>query len=301
MANWNARTTAAPSCPAAPITATIVIVIGLALGTVLALDRMPRDIFPTLGVDGNPDQSVLSYEHFTKTRHWYQKHDLSHIDRRLVVRDHALCERRVGVDVPVARGVGRHRPRGTSRTCPGTMRLPRRLFADRIRGVPAGLHVQFGDAAVVAVEDRHEVFGEVVLVLAGELAHDPEVQGDEARVGAARWVGIHPDVAGVGVGMEEVVAEHLGVEHAYALGRKRPAIEDLPHLMATPTGLSFPSSHSTSSFAAARAFGALVPGAPLQLAACAVVALDAALHERDTAALFHHVARQRPDRSGAAR
>ena len=55
-----------------------------------------------------------------------------------------------------------------------------------------------------------------------------------------------------------------------AVGRKRPVIEDLPHLMATPTGLSFPSSHATSSFAAARAFGALVPGAPLQLAALAM-------------------------------
>jgi membrane-associated phospholipid phosphatase len=55
-----------------------------------------------------------------------------------------------------------------------------------------------------------------------------------------------------------------------AIARKRPAVEDLPHLMATPTGLSFPSSHSTSSFAAARAYGALVPGAPLQLAAAAM-------------------------------
>jgi len=55
-----------------------------------------------------------------------------------------------------------------------------------------------------------------------------------------------------------------------AIGRQRPAIEDLPHLMATPTGLSFPSSHSTSSFAAARAYGSLVPGAPLQLAAAAM-------------------------------
>jgi membrane-associated phospholipid phosphatase len=55
-----------------------------------------------------------------------------------------------------------------------------------------------------------------------------------------------------------------------AVGRRRPAVEDLPHLMATPTGLSFPSSHSASSFAAARAFGALVPGAPLQLAAAAM-------------------------------
>jgi len=55
-----------------------------------------------------------------------------------------------------------------------------------------------------------------------------------------------------------------------AIGRQRPSIEDLPHLMATPTGLSFPSSHSTSSFAAARAFGSLMPGAPLQLAAAAM-------------------------------
>ena len=37
-----------------------------------------NDIFLTLGVDGNADQTVLSYEHFP-VRHWYQKHDLSHI------------------------------------------------------------------------------------------------------------------------------------------------------------------------------------------------------------------------------
>jgi undecaprenyl-diphosphatase len=52
-----------------------------------------------------------------------------------------------------------------------------------------------------------------------------------------------------------------------AIGRKRPVIEDLPHLMATPTGLSFPSSHSTSSFAAAQAFGRLLPRGPLMTAA----------------------------------
>jgi undecaprenyl-diphosphatase len=55
-----------------------------------------------------------------------------------------------------------------------------------------------------------------------------------------------------------------------AIGRRRPVVEDLPHLMATPTGLSFPSTHAASSFAAARAFGALVPGPPLQLAAAAM-------------------------------
>jgi hypothetical protein len=38
-----------------------------------------NDIFLTLGIDGNADQTVLSYEHFEKTRHWYQKHDLTHI------------------------------------------------------------------------------------------------------------------------------------------------------------------------------------------------------------------------------
>jgi membrane-associated phospholipid phosphatase len=55
-----------------------------------------------------------------------------------------------------------------------------------------------------------------------------------------------------------------------AIGRQRPVIEDLPHLMATPTGLSFPSSHSTSSFAAARAYGRLLPQGPLYAAASAM-------------------------------
>jgi undecaprenyl-diphosphatase len=55
-----------------------------------------------------------------------------------------------------------------------------------------------------------------------------------------------------------------------AIGRRRPVIEDLPHLMATPTGLSFPSSHATSSFAAARAFGPLLPAPPLYAAAMAM-------------------------------
>ncbi|HWT25348.1 MAG TPA: phosphatase PAP2 family protein [Solirubrobacteraceae bacterium] len=55
-----------------------------------------------------------------------------------------------------------------------------------------------------------------------------------------------------------------------AVGRRRPVIEDLPHLMATPTGLSFPSSHATSSFAAARAYGPLLPPGPLYAAALAM-------------------------------
>jgi membrane-associated phospholipid phosphatase len=43
--------------------------------------------------------------------------------------------------------------------------------------------------------------------------------------------------------------------------RRRPAFEDLPALVKVPTSLSFPSAHSSTSFAAARGFGALVPTA----------------------------------------
>jgi hypothetical protein len=37
-----------------------------------------NDIFLTVGADGNAE-TFLSYDHFQKTRLWYQKHDLSHI------------------------------------------------------------------------------------------------------------------------------------------------------------------------------------------------------------------------------
>jgi hypothetical protein len=53
--------------------------------------------------------------------------------------------------------------------------------------------------------------------------------------------------------------------------RRRPAFEELPALVKVPTSLSFPSAHSSTSFAAARGFTALVPRAraPLHvLASC---------------------------------
>jgi hypothetical protein len=40
-----------------------------------------NDIFLTLGYDGNADDA-LSYDHFEKTRHWYQNYDLSHIPEK---------------------------------------------------------------------------------------------------------------------------------------------------------------------------------------------------------------------------
>ncbi|HET6508682.1 MAG TPA: phosphatase PAP2 family protein [Baekduia sp.] len=42
--------------------------------------------------------------------------------------------------------------------------------------------------------------------------------------------------------------------------RRRPALDDLPPLMATPTQLSFPSAHASSSFAGARAYAPLLAG-----------------------------------------
>ena len=67
-----------------------------------------------------------------------------------------------------------------------------------------------------------------------------------------------------------VAAYALSSSIKVAIGRRRPLVEDLPHLMATPTGLSFPSSHSTSSFAAAQAYGRLLPRGPLLGAAAAM-------------------------------
>ena len=52
--------------------------------------------------------------------------------------------------------------------------------------------------------------------------------------------------------------------------RKRPILDDLPALIATPTKLSFPSAHASSSFAAARAYSGLLPATPLYIAAGAM-------------------------------
>jgi membrane-associated phospholipid phosphatase len=56
------------------------------------------------------------------------------------------------------------------------------------------------------------------------------------------------------------------------LRRKRPALEDLPALIATPTKLSFPSAHSSSSFAAARAYSAMLPAPVLYAVAVPMAA-----------------------------
>jgi len=54
----------------------------------------------------------------------------------------------------------------------------------------------------------------------------------------------------------------------FAVRRPRPQLDDLPPLARTPTQLSFPSAHATSSFAAAEAYAGLLPAGALKAAAC---------------------------------
>jgi membrane-associated phospholipid phosphatase len=51
--------------------------------------------------------------------------------------------------------------------------------------------------------------------------------------------------------------------------RRRPELRDLPALAGTISGLSFPSAHATTSFAAARAYSRVGPAGPLYAAAIA--------------------------------
>jgi undecaprenyl-diphosphatase len=55
--------------------------------------------------------------------------------------------------------------------------------------------------------------------------------------------------------------------------RRRPELPGLPALTSTPTGLSFPSAHATSSFAGALAYSRLgLPRAPLYALAAGLAA-----------------------------
>jgi membrane-associated phospholipid phosphatase len=59
----------------------------------------------------------------------------------------------------------------------------------------------------------------------------------------------------------------------FAVRRPRPQLAGLPPLTGTPTQLSFPSAHATSSFAAARAYSAAgAPALPLYVLAGALAA-----------------------------
>jgi membrane-associated phospholipid phosphatase len=69
--------------------------------------------------------------------------------------------------------------------------------------------------------------------------------------------------------------------------RPRPQLPGLPALIATETGLGFPSAHATTSFAAARRYGRLTDGRPLYALAATLAASRVYLgvhHPSDVAA-----------------
>jgi membrane-associated phospholipid phosphatase len=56
----------------------------------------------------------------------------------------------------------------------------------------------------------------------------------------------------------------------FLVRRPRPRLEGLPPLTGTVSQLSYPSAHASTSFAAARAFSEVLPGAPLYAVAAAM-------------------------------
>lgn len=76
------------------------------------------------------------------------------------------------------------------------------------------------------------------------------------------------------VGLTAVATAYLANTAIKQVARRpRPQLRDLPPLIPTPTQLSFPSSHSASSFAAATAYAGLLPRGPL-LATASAMALS---------------------------
>ena len=71
--------------------------------------------------------------------------------------------------------------------------------------------MQLCHAEVIAVKQRPEILGDVVQVLGRQAGNDTKIQGDVA--GVFRVADIHQDVARMHVGVEQVVAENLGVKN----------------------------------------------------------------------------------------
>ena len=69
-----------------------------------------------------------------------------------------------------------------------------------------------------------------------------------------------------------VLAYLTNIAMKYAVRRRRPVLEGLPALSSTVTSLSYPSAHSTTSFAAARVLSRELPAAPLYACAAAMAA-----------------------------
>jgi membrane-associated phospholipid phosphatase len=120
-----------------------------------------------------------------------------------------------------------------------------------------------------------------LLVLARTRAHRPWVERATSRYSrlgehGACWLGLGAAGALVDSRRRQqwlrgvrVVAAAYAVNYAVkvAVRRCRPQLDGLPPLTPTVSRLSFPSAHATTSFAAARAYGGLMPVAPLYASA----------------------------------
>jgi membrane-associated phospholipid phosphatase len=123
------------------------------------------------------------------------------------------------------------------------------------------------------------------LVLARTRGHAPAAEravGGYSRTGehAACWLAL--GLAGAALTRDpgrrqswfrglKIVAASYALNYAVkvTVRRRRPELEGLPPLTPTVSSLSFPSAHATTSFAAADAYGELVPRALVYAAAAA--------------------------------
>jgi decaprenylphosphoryl-5-phosphoribose phosphatase len=91
-------------------------------------------------------------------------------------------------------------------------------------------------------------------------------------LGGAILDGSRPGRRGAWLSGTGLVAASYALNTAikFLVRRPRPTLAGLEPLTATVTGLSFPSAHATTSFTAARAYGLLMPAAPLYTVAALV-------------------------------
>jgi membrane-associated phospholipid phosphatase len=122
----------------------------------------------------------------------------------------------------------------------------------RVRRLP---HVRASDrvlAAVSRLTDRGR--GWYALGLVGAVL-DGQRRGDWLLATASVW-------------LTEAVSERI----KHLVARPRPSVEGLPHLAATPSPFSFPSSHTADAMAASITYGRVLPRTPLRIAALAQAA-----------------------------
>src|SRR4051794_22678978 len=105
---------------------------------------------------------------------------------------------------------------------------------------------------------RRALGGTPAVPAAQAMSHFGEHALGWIALGAAGWLRGR-DRADWAAGVVGVVAAHAaGVAVKRVVRRVRPALEDVPPLVKTPSRLSFPSAHSTSTAAAAVGFGPML-------------------------------------------